>query len=136
MDSSRREFLKQAVVGSAAVVVPGYAQQQKTRSNEGRAQTAIPRWRGFNLLEMFTMRSTGDFVEDDFKWMRDWGFDFVRFPACYRLWIENGDDYQIKESMLTRLDRSQDRRRSQDVVPKHCPGDRRKKASHQGPQLA
>jgi len=29
----------------------------------------------------------------------------VRFPACYRLWIENGDDYQVKESMLARLDR-------------------------------
>ncbi|OHB61863.1 MAG: endoglucanase [Planctomycetes bacterium RBG_13_60_9] len=70
-----------------------------------KAQTAIPRWRGFNLLDMFTMRSRGDFPEDDFKWIRDFGFDFVRFPTVYRLWIEDGDDYKINEAMLAKLDR-------------------------------
>ncbi len=105
MNSSRRAFLKQAVVGSAAMVVPAYAQLRQSQSGQAKAQTAIPRWRGFNVLEMFTMRSRGDFVEDDFKWMRDWGFDFVRFPTVYRLWIEDGDDYKIKESMLAKLDR-------------------------------
>ncbi|MCX5646434.1 MAG: cellulase family glycosylhydrolase [Phycisphaerae bacterium] len=105
MVSSRREFLKQAVVGSAAIVVPGYAQQRQTPSGQPKAQTAIPRWRGFNLLDMFTMRSRGDFAEEDMKWIRDWGFDFVRFPTVYRLWIEDGDDYKIKESMLVKLDR-------------------------------
>ena len=82
--------------------------RDKTQPNQAKAQTAIPRWRGFNLLEMFTMRSRGDFVEDDFKWMRDWGFDFVRLPTVYRLWIEDGDDYKIKESMLAKLDRGID----------------------------
>ena len=105
MTSSRRDFLKQAVVGSAAIVVPAFGQQGQSQSAQSKAQTAIPRWRGFNLLEMFTMRSRGDFVEDDFKWIRDWGFDFVRFPTVYRLWIEDGDDYKIKGSMLAKLDR-------------------------------
>ncbi len=98
-------FLKQAVVGSAAIVVPAVGQQGQTQSTQTKTQTAIPRWRGFNVLEMFTMRSSGDFVAEDFQWMRDWGFNFVRFPACYRLWIEGGDDYKIKESMLAKLDR-------------------------------
>jgi endoglucanase len=105
MNSSRREFLKQTIAGSAALVVPTHAQQGQRQSAQPKAQMAIPRWRGFNVLEMFTMRSRGDFVEDDFKWMRDWGFDFVRFPTVYRLWIEDGDDYKIKESMLAKLDR-------------------------------
>ena len=105
MTSSRRDFLKQAVVGSAAIVIPAYGQQGQSQSTQPKAQTAIPRWRGFNLLDMFTMRSRGDFAEDDFKWIRDWGFDFVRFPTVYRLWIEDGDDYKIKESMLAKLDR-------------------------------
>ena len=100
MTSSRRDFLKQAVVGSAAIVVPAFGQQGQSQSGPAKAQTAIPRWRGFNLLEMFTMHSRGDFREEDFKWIRDWGFDFVRFPTVYRLWIEDGDDYKIKESML------------------------------------
>ena len=57
------------------------------------AQTVLPRWRGFNLLEMFSSKSQGDFHEDDFRWMTDWGFDFARLPMCYSLWIEDGEIY-------------------------------------------
>jgi len=81
MNSSRREFLKQAVVGSAAVALPAFGQQGQSQSAPTKAQTAIPRWRGFNLLDMFTMHSRAEFPEDDFKWIRDFGFDFVRFPT-------------------------------------------------------
>ncbi len=69
-------------------------------------QTAVPRWRGFNLLEMFTVRSTGDFQEDDFRWMAEWGFDFARLPLCYTLWTNNGDPYDINEAMLENIDRA------------------------------
>ena len=68
-------------------------------------QRALPRWRGFNLLEMFTTKSDGDFREDDFRWMADWGFDFVRIPACYTLWIEDDDVYALDEAMLAKVDR-------------------------------
>mgnify|MGYP000518929724 CR=1 FL=1 len=50
----------------------------------------LPRWRGFNLLEMYTQWHHGDFHEDDFRWLADWGFDFVRIPMSYRLWVEGG----------------------------------------------
>lgn len=66
----------------------------------------LPRWRGFNLLEAFTTRSSGNFLEDDFRWIADWGFNFVRIPACYTLWIKNDDPYQLDESMLERLDQA------------------------------
>lgn len=68
-------------------------------------QTVLPRWRGFNLLEMFTVKGSGDFREDDFRWMRDWGFDFVRIPACYTLWIEGDDPYKLYAPMLEKVDR-------------------------------
>ncbi len=68
-------------------------------------QTILPRWRGFNLLELFTTRNDGNFREDDFRWMRDWGFNFARIPACYLLWIENGDPYKLHEPMLEKVDR-------------------------------
>jgi endoglucanase len=57
---------------------------------------------------MFTCRSTGDWREDDFRWIRDWGFDFVRLPVCYLLWVENQgpDSCKIYEPMLARLDRA------------------------------
>ena len=69
------------------------------------AQTVLPRWRGFNLLEAFTTRSDGSFQEDDFRWIRDWGFDFVRIPACYTLWIVGEDVYKFYEPMLEKIDR-------------------------------
>jgi len=45
----------------------------------------IPRWRGFNLLDYFSPmppkgKSSAATTEDDFRWMSDWGFDFVRIP--------------------------------------------------------
>lgn len=69
-------------------------------------QTAIPRWRGFNLLDMFTTRSTGHFQEDDFRWMAEWGFDFARLPMCYTLWTNHDDVYDINEAMLEHVDRA------------------------------
>ena len=69
------------------------------------SQTTLPRWRGFNLLEMFTTRSDGNFREDDFRWISDWGFDFVRIPACYTLWIEGDDPFRLYEPMLEKVDR-------------------------------
>jgi endoglucanase len=66
----------------------------------------LPRWRGFNLLNFFTMASTGDVAEDDFRWIADWGFDFVRFPMCYTLWTEDGDPYRLNERMLAKIDRA------------------------------
>jgi endoglucanase len=69
-------------------------------------QTVLPRWRGFNLLEFFTIKSSGDVREDDFRWIADWGFDFVRLPMCYTLWIENDDPRRLYEPMLRKIDRA------------------------------
>lgn len=69
------------------------------------AQTVLPRWRGFNLLDAFWTYSQATFKEDDFRWMRDWGFNYVRIPACYTLWIENDNVYRLHEPMLEKIDR-------------------------------
>ena len=68
-------------------------------------QTQIPRWRGFNLLDMFTTHSDGNFSEDDFRWMADWGFNFARIPACYTLWISGEDTYSLFQPMMEKVDR-------------------------------
>lgn len=68
------------------------------------AQTILPRWRGFNLLEMFTTKSDCKFREDDLRWMSDWGFDFVRLPMCYTLWTQDDDPYEIYEPGLESID--------------------------------
>ena len=74
------------------------------------AQTVLPRWRGFNLLELFSRqgpadRRSDDFREDDFRWIANWGFDFVRIPMDYTLWIEGDDIYRPREATLEQIDR-------------------------------
>ena len=69
----------------------------------------LPRWRGFNLLEMYLAgkRSADPFREEDFAWIADWGnFDFVRLPLSYTHWIVDGDPFRIDERGLERIDRA------------------------------
>jgi len=80
-------------------------------------QTVLPRWRGFNLIEMIRSdaeigRPGGLFQEEDFQWVAELGFDFVRLPLCYRLWIKNReheiaptDAFDIREEALAEVDR-------------------------------
>ncbi|HUW31919.1 MAG TPA: cellulase family glycosylhydrolase [Planctomycetota bacterium] len=72
------------------------------------SQSVLPRWRGFNLLEMYTTKADCTFREDDFRWIADWGFDFVRLPTSYQLWTEPDDIYKVREPMLEKLDRGID----------------------------
>lgn len=65
----------------------------------------LPRWRGFNLLEKFSVDwSNGPYLEDDFKWIAELGFNFVRLPMDYRCWIKNDDWNQIDEAALLEID--------------------------------
>ena len=87
----RREFLKALPLGTAAVAAGGLP-AIAAAGNEPE-QTTIPRWRGFNLLAFFqafsTQQSTGKISEDDLRWMRDWGFNYVRLPMDYWMWIDS-----------------------------------------------
>ena len=67
----------------------------------------LPVWHGFNLLEMFMNPwQNKDFVEDDFRIMHDWGFNFVRLPMDYRNWIVDKDWRKIDEPALKRIDKA------------------------------
>ncbi len=107
---SRRQFLKIVgtgvlTFGATSMFLEGWDSKEAVEMSE-LAQTVLPRWRGFNLLEMFTVNSEGNFREDDFRWIADWGFDFVRLPMCYLLWIEGDDIYKLHEPMLEKIDRA------------------------------
>lgn len=75
-------------------------------------QNIIPRYRGFNLLGMFCTkessvnkgRAPGYFIEDDFKMMAEWGFDFARLPLSYRVWSSVENPFLIDEERLKPLD--------------------------------
>ena len=75
-----------------------------------------PRWYGFNLLDYLTSdpgwrksypyESTGEFAERDFRWIRDWGFNFVRVPTDYRFWTDPNDLFKIDEAHIAPIDRA------------------------------
>ncbi len=67
----------------------------------------LPLWRGFNLLEKFSKQwSNKPFVEDDFKWIAEFGFNFVRLPMDYRTWILDGDWRKFDEKVLAEIDQA------------------------------
>lgn len=118
--TNRRTFLNSLGAAAAAAALPGMLRAAEAQAPRP-AQTAIPRWRGFNLLNFFQAfsrgeESNGNIPEDDFKWIRDWGFDFVRLPMDYWLWIDSDwrqtrklrpdDMLKINESTLEKVDRA------------------------------
>ncbi len=116
--TNRRVFLKTAGAAAAGVALGTVARADAAKKP---AQTAIPRWRGFNLVDFFqafgrSERSAGMVSEDDLKWIRDWGFDFIRMPMDYWLWIDTNwretktlspdDMYKIRERTMEKVDRT------------------------------
>jgi aryl-phospho-beta-D-glucosidase BglC (GH1 family) len=67
----------------------------------------LPRWRGFNLLEKFQVgQGRRPFREADFRLISRLGFNFVRLPMDYRVWIRDGDPEQFDEEVLAEIDQA------------------------------
>jgi endoglucanase len=67
----------------------------------------LPQWRGFNLLNKFNGENK-PFEERDFEWLRELGFNFVRLPMDYKMWIEDGDWTHFHEATLKEIDQAVD----------------------------
>jgi len=120
---TRRRLLKSgAAIVSAAIVPSGFvaaafADQSVpgTKSDSSKSPAKNPRWYGFNLLEYFSTdpdwmkyfpyNNDGMFREDDFRWIRDWGFNWVRLPMDYRFWTAP-DLLTITEKQVEPIDRA------------------------------
>ena len=96
----RRTFIKTASSGAVALGMTGLsganlsAKSPVILGNNSVVKNNLPRWRGFNILQFFRPSFYDGFfpwpyeaVEQDFKWIADWGFDFVRLPISYRYYV-------------------------------------------------
>ena len=92
----RRDFIKTLGVAAASIGsvngLIGSTSSLESYMQEPFVSPAnkLPRWRGFNLLDYFSPIGYGGRVkttEENFKWMADWGFDFVRLPMAYPRFI-------------------------------------------------
>lgn len=99
-----KRLARLAAAGVAlAMVSPAHAAEPAPLPEASASE--LPRWRGFNLLEMFHKGfSNKPFVEDDFRLISKLGFNFVRLPMDYRLWVKGEDWTQIDEEALRRVD--------------------------------
>jgi hypothetical protein len=88
---NRRTFLKTA---SAGVVALEAGRAFAENCTPDSVKNPLPRWRGFNILDFFTPRRYAAdakrvaATEQDFQWMADWGFDFVRIPIAYPTYLK------------------------------------------------
>ena len=106
----RRDFILSTAMAASAFSLYGKSASFIVKKNP------LPRWKGFNLLDFFNpdpARSRIETTGDHFKWMRDWGFDFVRIPMAYPYYlnidrsknITPDDVYKISEESVDRIDR-------------------------------
>jgi endoglucanase len=117
---SRRSLLGTLSIATGAAawssVLAAQAQLSAAKPSASRLDNLNPRWYGFNLLEYFSTdpdwmkyfpyKNDGGFLEDDFRWMRDWGFNFVRLPLDYRFWTDPNDLMKIDERKVEPIDRA------------------------------
>ena len=107
MEINRRSFLKTAGTATAFIGMTG--KLSMASSAIAGISNPIPRWRGFNLLDYFEPlppknKSSFATTEDDFRWMSDWGFDFVRIPMAYPRYVKFDPSKNITPEDVLNID--------------------------------
>ena len=84
---NRRTFVKNTSLLAAGVGLSGTS----AFAIDAAAKNKLPKWKGFNLLDFFSpnpQQQRRTTTEEHLKWMRDWGFDFVRIPIAYPAYLK------------------------------------------------
>ncbi len=85
MKINRRNFFRTTGIGLVSAGM--MSQYSFAAPAEKIHRNKLPAWKGFNLLDYFSPQHGGSLnagtTEDDFRWMQDWGFNFVRLPMAY-----------------------------------------------------
>ena len=96
----RRRFIWSTTLTAATLSLPG------TQLFAGM-NNKLPRWKGFNLLDFFSpdpAHSRPATKEDYFRWMQDWGFDFVRIPMAYPYYLKIDRSRNISPEEVYNID--------------------------------
>jgi endoglucanase len=110
---NRREFVKKTAILGVGL---GVAAHTACSAQTLKPQNKLPKWKGFNLLDFFSpdpANTRQPTTEDHFRWIVDWGFDFVRIPMAYPYYlnidrsrnITPDDVYKIDEKQVDKIDR-------------------------------
>ena len=107
---------RRTFISNTAIITAGLSVADKSLFTiPSPAKNKLPKWKGFNLLDFFSPNpapSSRPTIDEHFKWMRDWGFDFVRLPIAYPHYLDidrsknitPDDVYKIDEKKLDEID--------------------------------
>ena len=104
---SRRNFIKKSATIAGGI---GFVSTHSFGTSPAIVQNALPKWKGFNLLDFFSpspANSRPQTREEYFKWMSDWGFDFVRIPMAYPSYLKIDHEKHITIRQVRKIDRKQ-----------------------------
>ena len=119
MTSAAATALTASVLPAAATVLSDapvpFATVPVGDMDKALVKNVLPRWKGFNLLDFFSpdpANGRGATTEEHFKWMSDWGFNFIRIPMAYPSYlnidrsrnIAPEDVYKIDTAAVDRID--------------------------------
>jgi len=85
----RRDFIAASTAAAASLHMSSLLRAEEVPVKINQPQ--IPHWRGFNLTELTGGRRGHRFLESDFAWMAEWGFNFARLPLSYWAWSTSKD---------------------------------------------
>lgn len=116
-NTERRKFIK--IAGISALALGLNSQSVTAESFEAEIKhKPLPKWKGFNLQYLYRLNDGAhEPQEEHFKWIAEWGFNFVRLPMSYRLWLKKKpkkgepkitiqDVYDIDENALQLIDKA------------------------------
>lgn len=101
----RRDFIKKTAAIASGI---GFSSNLSFALAQTQVKNILPKWKGFNLLDFFVpnpAKTRDKTKEEYFKWMSDWGFDFVRIPMAYPYYLNIDYDKQITIKEVRKIDR-------------------------------
>ncbi len=113
---NRRKFFNTTALAASAIALSGKDIFAVSASQP--VKNKLPLWKGFNLLDYFSPYPGREddpnrTTEDDFRWMADWGFTFVRLPMAYPRFltidrtkpISKGDVYNLDPEAIEEVEK-------------------------------
>lgn len=117
----RRTFLRNvglAAMGGLAGCTKVLPELASLNQKSNPLKNKLPKWRGFNIPDYFQPDPWyvgSNTPEEFFKWVADWGFDFIRIPVAYpsylnitpyQKYITAEDVYKIDENKVSQIERT------------------------------